>query len=209
MWRHPRRIPHGNCGLLSFCIRNLFDPLISVRNRRSVVGRGRHQRRRYVVPSDVPVCVFSGRWGPRRARVGQCVAILAAELVYGNLVCQAHSFGPGWRAALTWSPHGTKGPAWKCRAEVVANAVWRRGRLFFRCNQCGRRATRLYVPVMNLEPRCRRCWGLAYESQSWSYKPTGWLGRILGPVAHATTLVRRRERRLAAHKRYAARRPFL
>ena len=160
------------------------------------------------IPSDVPVS-SSGRWGPRRVHVGQCAAILPAELVYGRLICDRESFGPGSVLALSWAPEGASGRRWTLEAEILSNAVWRRGRLFFRCPRCERRATRLYVPVVGLEPRCRRCWGLNYESQSWSYKPTGFLGALLGPVAHQTTETRRQERREAARARYAVRRQFL
>ena len=139
---------------------------------------GRRPRR---LPAGVPVS-SSGRWGRRRAHVGQCTAILAAELVYGKLICDGKTFAPGWCATLEWKPEGPSGPCWTIRAEVVPNAVWRRGRLFFRCAHCQQRATRLYVPVVGLQPRCRRCWGLSYESQSWSYKACGFL-RSLGPVA--------------------------
>src|SRR5229473_1410253 len=59
---------------------------------------------------------------------------------------------------------------WSLKVEVLPNPIWRRGRLFYRCPACGRRATRLYVPFSGLQPRCRRCWGLSYESQSWSYE---------------------------------------
>ena len=166
-------------------------------------------RRPRHMPSDVPVFSSSGRWGQRRARVEQCAAILAAELVYERMVCDGSQFGPGWRAMLSWKPHGDSGPSWNIEAEVLANAVWRRGRLFFRCARCERRATRLYVPVVGAEPRCRRCWGLGYESQSWSYCATGFWGRLMGPLAHATTFERRKERRQASRARYAARRAFL
>ena len=165
------------------------------------------RRRRYVIPGEVPVWVSSGRWGPRRARVGQCVT-LGAEFVYGQLICEEQKFGPGWRATLSWTPHGGTGTSWDITAEVLPNAVWRRGRLFFRCAHCRRRATRLYVPVVGVEPRCRRCWGLSYESQSWSYKPCGMFA-CLGPIAYATTAARREERQLAARARYDARRAFL
>ena len=122
---------------------------------------------------------------------------------------RAHQFGPGRRAVLTWAPEGASGPSWGIRAEVLTNAVWRRGRLFFRCGHCQRRATRLYVPVAGLEPRCWRCWGISYESQSWNYKPTGFLGALFGPVAYVTTIVRREERQEAARARCGARRAFL
>src|SRR5262245_36823140 len=131
--------------------------------------RGGYRRRRFVIPGEVPVWVSTGRWGPRRARVEQCVT-LAAELVYDKLILDGQSFGPGSRLTLTWTPQGNVGPSWDVSAEVVANAVWRRGRLFLRCPHCQRRTTSVYVPVDGLQPRCRVCWGLSYSSQSWSYK---------------------------------------
>lgn len=114
-----------------------------------------------------------------------CAAILAAELVYDKLLREGATLAPDWRAVLAWKPDRSDA-SWDIEAEVLANAVWRRGRLFFRCARCGRRATRLNVPVVGLEPRWWRCWGLSYESQSWSYKATGFLA-ALGPVAYATT----------------------
>jgi hypothetical protein len=167
--------------------------------------RGGFRARRYVVPGVVPVWVQGGRWGPRRARVENCLT-LAAELVYDQLIRSRKPFGPGSRVKLMWSPNGTTAPSWEIDSEVRPNAVWRKGRLFFLCPRCQRRATRLYVPLANVEPRCRQCWGLSYVSQSWSYQPTGPLGAIFGPVAYATTDMRREERRKAALERYAARR---
>jgi hypothetical protein len=172
----------------------------------AIVSRRGGFRRRYVTPGSVPVWISSGRWGPRRARVEQCVT-LAAELVYHQMVCEGPPFGAGSRATLTWTPNGSS-KSWPIGAEVVANAVWRRGRLFFRCPACQRRAARLCVPVADLEPRCRRCWGLSYESRSWSYKPTGFL-KFLGPIAYVTTQHRREHRREAAQERYRQRRAFL
>jgi hypothetical protein len=168
------------------------------------MGRGGSRPRRYITPGDdAKVWVSSGRWGPRRARVEQCVT-LAAELVYHEWLCDGVSMKPGARATASWRPHNS-GPKWMISLEVLPNAVWRHGRLFFKCPRCGNRATRLYVPLEGVEPRCRRCWGLSYESQSWSYKPTGLLGRWLGPIAYATTLERRRQRRRASRARYAER----
>ena len=161
-----------------------------------------------MVPGKVPVWVLSGRWGPRRVRVEHCVT-LRAELVYGQMIYDGEQFGPGCRPMLSWKPHGDAEQSWDIRAEVMANAVWRRGRLFLHCPHCQHRATRLYVPVVRFEPRCRRCWGLSYSSQSWSYKPSGFLGCLLGPTAYVTTHERRRERHQAARARYDARRPFL
>lgn len=46
-------------------------------------------------------------------------------------------------------------------AEIVRrpSAIWRQGRIFYRGPKCGRRATRLYVPLEDSQPGCRRCWG--------------------------------------------------
>ena len=164
--------------------------------------RGGYRRRRYVVPGEVPVWVSTGRWGPRRARVEQC-ATLAAELLYHRMICDGVKFAPGWRKRFTCTVGDVQFP--NIAAEVISNAVWRRGRLFLRCPACNRRATRLYVPIAGLQPRCRRCWGLNYTSQSWSYKATG-VFAALGPIAYSATYDRRQERRMASLARYAARR---
>ena len=96
--------------------------------------RGGRPVRRYVIPNSVPVWVSSGRWGPGRARVEQCVT-LRAELVYHQMICERSNFGPGSRAELTWRPNGSN-RSWSVTAEIAANAVWRRGRLFFHCPMC-------------------------------------------------------------------------
>lgn len=163
-------------------------------------------RRPRQIPTSAPVFVANGRWGRKRARVEQCAATLAAELFYGTLLAAGEPLRPGWRGVRSWFPHGPTGPSWEVDAEIRTNAVWRRGRLFLYCANCQRLAARLYIPVVGLEPRCRRCWGLAYVSQTWSYKPVAWLGKALGPVARATTYARREKRREAAQARYADRR---
>lgn len=149
----------------------------------------------------------AARWGPRLARVKQCVT-LADELVYDKLLRDGEALVPGWCAMLTWAPNGSAPGAtpWYVDAEVLANAVWRHGRLFLQCPACRRLATRLYVPLVGVQPLCRRCWGLSYESRSWSYKATGFLGRAFGPVAYVTTICRREERQATSRVRYAARR---
>jgi len=162
-----------------------------------------------VSPSEGSVWIAGGRWGPRRVRVHECVAILAAELVYSRLICDGVSLRPGGRFGLSWTPINGESKAWDIEAEVLPNAVWRKGRVFLRCPSCGGRATRLYVPRADLPPKCRRCWGLNYGSQTWSYKPTGWLGRLFGPMAYVTTSERRKQRQIAAKARYEERRPFL
>lgn len=164
--------------------------------------RGGRRPRRFIRREDAPVWVPSGRWGPRRARVEHCVTI-RAERVYHQALCAGEPLKPGDQLTLIWRPQDSA--AWESRAELVSNAVWRHGRLFLRCLACARRATRLYVPIAGLEPRCRRCWGLTYECRSWSYKASVWVA-FLGPVAYATTDERRRERRKASQQRYAERR---
>jgi hypothetical protein len=148
----------------------------------------------------------AGRWGRRRVRVEQCWATLASELVYDRLLGDGAPIAPGWRGVLTWTPGPPTGRTWGVTAEVRPNAVWRSGRVFLRCPRCQERVTRVYLPTVHADPRCRRCWGLSYESRSWSYKPTGLLGPLLGPVAYATTGVRREERLAVSRARYAARR---
>jgi len=191
----PRRLLHLNLSLISVGI-----------EERPMACRGGFRPRRYVVPGAVPAWVASGRWGPRRARVEQCVT-LRAELAYHRWLCDGVPMGPGTHGSCTWQPH-IPGPTWTIEFEVIPNAVWRHGRLFLRCRSCASRVTRLYAPAEGAEPRCRRCWGLAHESQSWSYKATGFL-RFLGPVAYATTLERRRQRKRSSRARYAERRAIL
>ena len=141
---------------------------------------------------------------------------LAAELVYHRKILEGSDFGRGVRVTIRWRPDGSS-ETWVIDAEVRPNAVWKRGRLFLRCPTCQRRATRVYVPVPDQEPRCRRCWGLSYQSQTWTYKTSGFLAAVLGPeaaaalgsAAAATTRIRRKERRDAARARYTERRSFL
>lgn len=165
------------------------------------------RRRKWILHSDAVVsCV--GRWGRRRVRVEQCAATLTAEGVYGHLVCDRVPFRPWSRLTISWLPPSC-GAAWRIDVDVRPNAVWRRGRMFLGCPRCRRRVTRLYIPVAACEPRCRRCYGLNYESQSWSYKACGALGLLFGPVAYVTTDARREQRKRASRARYAARRRFL
>jgi hypothetical protein len=161
--------------------------------------RGRLRPR--LMPEAVPLS-SSGRWGRRRVRVGQCVAALGAELIYDRWIREGQTIEPGCRVHGTWTPHGPNGPSWPITVEVVANRLWRRGRLFLRCPGCERRATRLYVPVAGFEPRCRRCWGLTYQTRSWNYKGDS---RV---IARNTTLIWRRNARKAARARYEMRRPL-
>lgn len=171
--------------------------------------RGGGRRRRYVVPGEAAVW-NSGRWGPKRVRVTQCAFMMTAEAVYDQALREGKVLVPGDRLRLSWSPLDG-GRTWETVAELRPNAVWRHGRLFLHCPHCGDRATRLYVPMGGLEPRCRSCWGLTYESrQRGNYKdiaPRG-LPAILGTQRDLTqwqTEGRRERRREASAKRWAER----
>ena len=105
-----------------------------------------------------------------RRLTDECVAVLEAHDAYADVrdvrrrpvvavVELATLEGRIWRAQvpLEW----VKQPIW---------AKW--GRLYFRCSGCRVRCSRLYVPAVGDEPRCRRCWNVAYLSQSYSYRGT-------------------------------------
>ena len=142
-------------------------PLISVREIRLMRGE---RRRRCVNPHEVEAWC-SGRWGPRRARVTECSAVLQAESLYTELLRNGpEHVRPGRRCALNWTLPGRQV---SIEVEVVANAVWRFGRVFLRCPKCGRRATRIYVPASDTSPACRLCWGLTYILTTAS-KLQGW-----------------------------------
>jgi hypothetical protein len=179
-----------------------YPPVAAAIAQMSAPRRGGRRPRH--LPSGVPVS-SSGRWGPRRTRVHECWSILRAEAVYDQFLREHVALKPGWRATVRVLIPIEDSKAvhpWSFEVEVLPNRVWRRGRLFCRCPACGRRATRLYVPLSGLQPRCRRCWGLSYESKSWSYG-------LYAPAAYVTTLCRREERQRAARARYDARRAFL
>jgi hypothetical protein len=109
----------------------------------------------------------AGPRGGRRARTDECAVTLQAEAVYVELQQQQIACGPGTRGAYTRRRGRHELSAeW----EAVANPVWRGGRIFFRCGQCRRRATRLYLPVRSAWLACRRCWNLAYPTQ-WNTYP--------------------------------------
>ena len=169
--------------------------------------------RRYIWPGeDAAVWIESGRWGPKRVKVSQCWAALRAEDVYtGLLRDDAKRARPGARGVLSWTLAGehTFEVAWELRA----NTVWRFGRVFLTCPACNRRATRIYVPGESFPARCRRCWGLSYESrQRRNYKAgrSRW-GVILSPLTYAMCRAEdaREARSAASLKRYAERREIL
>ena len=191
-----------------FLIASLVGPHLGGRGAEWIhecTGRVVGSTRRYVVPGKVPLWVSSGRWGPRRARVDESWSILRAEAVYDQWLRERVASKPGCRVTVRVQIPIADSKAihrWSLEVEVLANPIWRRGRLFYHCPTCGRRATRLYVPLSGWQPRCRRCWGLSYESQSWSYG-------LYAPAAYVTTLCRREERQRAARARYDARRAIL
>jgi hypothetical protein len=169
-----------------------------------VAQRGGHRARRHVVPGEVPVWCSGGRWGPRRVRVGQCL-VLRAEEVYEQIVLDGKESRPGWRGTAHLVAPGSPPAGWPAAFEVRPHSIWRRGRVFFRCASCGCLATRMYLPPGGGGLRCRRCWGLSYESQKWSYHGDWW-ARLPN---YTTTERQREERRAEARMRYARRRRYL
>lgn len=145
-------------------------------------------RRRSIRPGEVPIWVSSGRWGPRRVRVSECVAVLKAEHVYDELLLKGIC-RPGWRGTIWVDVHGGR-PACPLVADVRPNAIWRAGRVFVRCPRCEYWATRLYVPVAGVDLRCRRCWGLSYESRSRTYglRGTSLLASLRASLVYDETL---------------------
>ena len=130
------------------------------------------------------------------------------------------NLGPGDTAELQMTladGHGTHVRRVQC--EVAANAVWRRGRVFFRCDRCAERCTRLYVPLPDSPIACRRCWGLSYPSRQRNYKGAGLFGTGAGlfggfglthrGIAILMTAGEQERRKVAALARYGERRPFL
>jgi hypothetical protein len=130
------------------------------------------RRRRYITREDAAVSCPGGRWGRRRTRVTECVAIVLAEEVYTELIrggsnLQGHAHASGSISLRGGRVHSFD--FW-----LRPNAVWRNGRVFLRCPQCRGRSTRLYVPREDSWLACRRCWGLTYESrQQRNYKHRG------------------------------------
>ena len=173
------------------------------------------QYRRSITPGvDAAVWIPSGRWGPKRVRVSQCLALRAEDAYTDLLRDDAARARPGARGSLEWTVQGGSGRsasvavAWELRP----NAVWRHGRLFFRCPGCSKLATRLYVPREDTGAACRRCWGLTYESrQQRNYKsgPSFLPGYSIGNLAHWLTWSARERRAEDAAKRYAERREIL
>jgi hypothetical protein len=53
----------------------------------------------------------------------------SAQIVCDKLLRDSVTFGPGSREMVAWALHGRSGGSWTVEAEVLPNAVWRRGRL--------------------------------------------------------------------------------
>jgi hypothetical protein len=166
-------------------------------------------RRPRFAPSYALRVYASGRRGIRRVRVTECWSMLKAEDVYTALLRDdASGTGPGARGAFRCTVQGREFIAsW----EVVANAVWRRGRVFLRCPRCSLRCTRLYLPLETSSPACRCCWGLTYWSRTQSnYKDSLWgrgeIARMFGTSqrdwAYDRTDEARNERRERSHARW-------
>ena len=119
---------------------------------------------------NLPAWVASGRWGRRRVRVSECCTVVKAEHLHRRL--KSSALTPAMGDIITANVAGDI-----IEAVFAPNRVWRPGRVFLICSTCSRRSTRLYRPDARADLRCRRCWGLTYESSAcWSYH--GPVGRL-------------------------------
>ena len=124
-----------------------------------------------------------GRWGVARLHVEHCWGILRAESWYRDLRAKGQSIAVGRRrTAVVKIEEGESVVTVECRE----NRLWKHGRLFFRCPQCDARVSRLYLPQPQSDPRCRRCWGLNYASQSLSYHVPALFWRLIRRIADET-----------------------
>lgn len=122
-----------------------------------------------------------GRWGRRRVRVSECSTVIRAENCYRELLFAGISVDADCEV-VSAGPCGAR-----YRATSLPNGLWRGGRIFLICDGCGRRSTRLYAPAAGHQLRCRRCWGLTYESRAvWSYH-----GELSRYACYATTAGKR------------------
>lgn len=159
----------------------------------------------------------SGRRGPRRVRVKQCLAVFHAEELYSALMADRRKrLAPGALGSVQYQAGGHVHTAnW----EVRPNAVWTFGRVFFLCPHCQRRCSRLYVPCASFWPfACRTCCGLTYTSRArLNYKNSLWgrgsYARMWGlsqrDYAYDITCELRINRRAGSRKRWASRRPII
>lgn len=141
----------------------------------------------------------SGRWGARRVRVSEC-HVIKAETLYAEMLWLGRAVKPGERGEFYID-------GFLVLWETLHNPIWVFGRLFLRCRRCGTRATRLYVPKLQCEPECRKCWGLTYTARThWSYRRHGGgLLSALGITPRDWTLMETAERRSEARKEACAR----
>jgi hypothetical protein len=124
------------------------------------------------------VWVATGRWGARRVRTDECACVLRAEELYARLVKDERVDRAGEEGRVDVSiPAEGQVRHWAVTWHSRANRIWSRGRLFFACPRCSCRVARLYVPIPELRPECRRCWGLTYHSRARAnYSPAVALG---------------------------------
>jgi hypothetical protein len=176
-------------------------------------------RRRWISQKDARVWCPGGRWGPRRVRTHECLAILFAESVYTALIKEAAKgekrLRPGSQGTVAFEIANRRLEAtWL----VKANAIWRFGRVFFQCSRCGGLCTRLYLPLADSQLGCRQCYGLSYISRTLqNYKDSIWgrgpfaglLGTTQRDWAYMTTNERRKERRAKRAERQELRRRFV
>lgn len=169
-------------------------------------------RKRSIARQQAAVWCPGGRWGPRRTRTNECWSVIRAEDVYTALFKdRGAKFEPGSFGHATFTVgNQTHSADW----EVRRNAVWRRGRVFLNCRRCGKRCTRLYLPLADSSLACRRCWGLTYVSRTlYNYKESLWgrgsIARMFGTTqrewALQWTAERRKESQEASRRRWAER----
>lgn len=173
------------------------------------------RRRRWIFRHEAAVSCPGGRWGRRRTRVTECWSMLSAEELYTTLLADdASTVRPGASGRAVFTVQDREHVV---RWEVRHNAVWRRGRTFLLCSQCGLRCTRLYLPLEQSWLACRRCWGLTYQSRTLqNYKNSIWgrgaLAQMFGTTQRDWALLytdeRRKARRERPRQRWAERRRF-
>jgi hypothetical protein len=89
------------------------------------------RRRRSITRFDAPVWCPGGRWGRRRTRTDECYAIFKAEDLYTEILRRDDTLArPGSQGTGNDTIEGRDYPV---RWEIRANAVWRRGRVFYVC----------------------------------------------------------------------------
>jgi hypothetical protein len=155
-----------------------------------------------------------GRFGCRRVLVDECCHVFRVEDLYHQIIRERRTNPPGTRGYV--DAVVKCGPEWRLAFVWTRNRIWTLGRPFYVCPRCNCRATRLYVPSVQLRPECRRCWGLTYASRArtnYKRRAFGFMMRVMGMSAsewaRMDTAERRQNSRAVARARYAARREFL